>query len=143
VNNRSDPFTLEDMSRLLAHWHGQKMIYHNRDGSQTVASSRGFGHWGDASDRYADKHWQEYTSAAGVVMLMIGPVIDDEFVDCIAGCIAEAANGGKWNDPLFYAPEHREKWREIILSALCKAMPRAAVALTNERPNSPDPTRAP
>jgi hypothetical protein len=56
------------MARKIAMWHGQKMIFRDRDGMQTVASSRGYGHWGDSPQRYAERHWQEYTSAAEMVL---------------------------------------------------------------------------
>ena len=59
---------IEAMARKIALWHGQKMIYRNRDGMQTVASSRGFGNWGWSPEDYADRHWHEYTSAAEQIL---------------------------------------------------------------------------
>ena len=59
---------VEAMAKKIAFWHGQKMVYHDRNGNQTVASSRGFGHWGDSSDRYMHAHWHEYTAAAREIL---------------------------------------------------------------------------
>lgn len=55
---------IERIAKLIAFWHGQKMIYRNKDGMQTVASSHGYGNRGDSPDQYMHAHWQEYTSAA-------------------------------------------------------------------------------
>jgi hypothetical protein len=65
---------IEAMARKIAFWHGQKMLYRNRDGMQTVASSRGFGNWGDSAERYADRHWHEYTSAAEQILQEKPPI---------------------------------------------------------------------
>ena len=59
---------IERMSRKIALLHAQKIVCTNREGTQTVASLRGFGHWGDSADRYADRRWNEYTSAAEAVL---------------------------------------------------------------------------
>ena len=67
---------IEAMARKIAFWHGQKMLYRDCDGMQIVASSRGFGHWGDSPDRYADRHWQEYTSAAEQILEEKPPTCD-------------------------------------------------------------------
>lgn len=42
----------------------------------------------------------------------------DEAIEAAAAAAAEKANGGKFSDPLFYAPEHRAFWREVIKAAL-------------------------
>lgn len=55
-------------AKLIAMWHGAQMIYRDRNGMQTVASSHGYGHWGDSPERYAAVHWQEYVSAAQAVL---------------------------------------------------------------------------
>lgn len=55
---------LEKMSRSIAMWHGQKMVYLDKDGMQTVASAAGYGSYGDSPSRFAEVRWREYTSAA-------------------------------------------------------------------------------
>ena len=67
---------IERMARKIALWHGQKMIYRNRDGMQTVASSRGFGNWGWSASDYADRHWHEYTAAAEQILKEKPPTCD-------------------------------------------------------------------
>jgi hypothetical protein len=42
----------------------------------------------------------------------------DKQIDAAAAAAAEKANGGKFSDPLFYAPEHRAFWREVVKTAL-------------------------
>jgi hypothetical protein len=42
----------------------------------------------------------------------------DKQIELAAAAAAEKANGGKFNDPLFYAPEHQKFWREVIRTAL-------------------------
>lgn len=42
----------------------------------------------------------------------------DEQIDAAAAAMAEKANGGKFADPLFYAPEHRAFWREVVKAGL-------------------------
>lgn len=59
---------IEELAKIIAFWHGQKMLYHDRDGTHTVASSRGYGRFGDSTDRYMHAHWQEYTSAAEAIL---------------------------------------------------------------------------
>jgi hypothetical protein len=39
-------------------------------------------------------------------------------IEAAAGAAAEKANGGKFADPLFYKPEHRTFWKEVIRTAL-------------------------
>jgi hypothetical protein len=39
-------------------------------------------------------------------------------IDAAAAAAAEMANGGKFVDPLFYKPEHRAFWREVVRAAL-------------------------
>ena len=45
-----------------------------------------------------------------------------EQIDRAASAAAERANGGKFNDPLFYAPEHQAFWREVVKTALDAAV---------------------
>lgn len=47
----------------------------------------------------------------------------EEQIDRAAAAAAEKANGGRFLDPLFYAPEHREFWREVVKAALQAARP--------------------
>lgn len=65
--------SVEALARKIAFWHGQKMIYRNRDGMQTVASSHGYGNWGHSPDRYAEQHWKEYNSAAEMILREMVP----------------------------------------------------------------------
>lgn len=39
-------------------------------------------------------------------------------IEAVAAVAAEKANGGKFTDPLFYKPEHRIFWCEVIRTAL-------------------------
>lgn len=45
----------------------------------------------------------------------------DEEVEVAAAAAAEKSNGGKFNDPKFYAPEHKEHWRRIARAQLAAA----------------------
>lgn len=58
---------VQRIATAIALFHGSKFVVHNRDGNQTVASLHGYGHYGDASERYARDHWQEYSAAAEFV----------------------------------------------------------------------------
>lgn len=42
----------------------------------------------------------------------------DQQIDRAAAAAAEKANGGRFLDPLFYAPEHRQFWRDVVKAAL-------------------------
>jgi hypothetical protein len=42
----------------------------------------------------------------------------DGQIEAAATAAAEKANGGRFVDPLFYAPEHRDFWREVVRTAL-------------------------
>lgn len=59
---------VEYYARAMALWHGQKMVAVIKGENQTVASLRGFGRWDDSSERYADKHWEEYKSCGEWIM---------------------------------------------------------------------------
>lgn len=39
-------------------------------------------------------------------------------IEAAATVAAERANGGRFIDPLFYKPEHRDFWRDVIRAAL-------------------------
>lgn len=41
----------------------------------------------------------------------------EQQIDAAAAAAAEKANGGKFTDPLFYKPEHRAFWKEVIRTA--------------------------
>ena len=41
-----------------------------------------------------------------------------EWVERVAAAMAEKANGGKFSDPLFYAPEHKAFWMEVVLTGI-------------------------
>lgn len=57
-------------AKLIAMWHGQKVIYVRPGGEKiTVAASRGYSSgWSWELDRYADNHWEEYLPAARAVI---------------------------------------------------------------------------
>jgi|WetSurMetagenome_2_1015567.scaffolds.fasta_scaffold00090_47 hypothetical protein len=57
----------EKLARLIAHYHGSKMIV----GNETLAARRGYGSFGHSSENYADNHWKEYVQAAEAVRDMI------------------------------------------------------------------------
>jgi len=62
-----DPTIAEEhFARLLAFWHGQQPLYREPGGNLiTVANSRGNRTgWAHEVDRYVDRHWREYVSAA-------------------------------------------------------------------------------
>jgi hypothetical protein len=63
--------TRQQLAEMVALWHGQKLTHTNREEMQTVASSRGYGRWGDSSSRYAERHWQEYTSVADFIQALL------------------------------------------------------------------------
>ena len=42
----------------------------------------------------------------------------EQQIDAAAAAAAEKANGGKFSDPLFYKPEQRAFWREVVRTAL-------------------------
>jgi hypothetical protein len=41
----------------------------------------------------------------------------EQQIEAAAAAAAEKANGGKFTDPLFYKPEHRAFWKEVIRTA--------------------------
>lgn len=47
----------------------------------------------------------------------------DKQIESAAAAAAEKANGGKFTDPLFYAPEHKNFWRQVVRTALVAADP--------------------
>lgn len=56
---------IERVAKAIAHGHGAKMVYQDREGQmQTVASMAGFGRWGRSASEYAEKHWEQYKLAA-------------------------------------------------------------------------------
>jgi hypothetical protein len=42
----------------------------------------------------------------------------DAQIEAAAAAAAEKANGGKFSDPLFYKPEHKAFWRDVVRTAL-------------------------
>jgi hypothetical protein len=42
----------------------------------------------------------------------------EQQIEAAAAAAAEKVNGGKFTDPLFYKPEHRAFWKEVIRTAL-------------------------
>lgn len=55
----------EGLARLIARMHGSAMTYKPPgELMQTVASQKGFGHWGHSADDYAEAHWRQYVQAA-------------------------------------------------------------------------------
>jgi hypothetical protein len=45
-------------------------------------------------------------------------MLTEKQIDAAAAAAAEKANGGKFIDPLFYKPEHKAFWREVVRAAL-------------------------
>lgn len=41
-----------------------------------------------------------------------------EWIERVAAAMAEKANGGRFSDPLFYAPEHKEFWLEVVRAGM-------------------------
>jgi hypothetical protein len=65
----------ERIAKLIAQWHGQKIVFHTRQGGNvTVAATRGFDSgWSWETDRYVEAHWNEYVPAARALLeLRIG-----------------------------------------------------------------------
>jgi hypothetical protein len=60
----------EYFARLIARWHGQKIVYHKSgEGSKTVAALRGYDSgWAWEIDHYVEDRWREYLSAAQAVL---------------------------------------------------------------------------
>jgi hypothetical protein len=58
----------------------------------------------------------------------------EQQIEAAAAAAAEKANGGKFTDPLFYKPEHRAFWKEVIRTAFDvadAASPPGAAAASN------------
>jgi hypothetical protein len=58
----------------------------------------------------------------------------EQQIDVAAAAAAEKANGGKFFDPLFYKPEQRTFWRDVVRTAL-----QAAEAASASRKKEPAP----
>lgn len=70
----SDDALIEKVARAIAAGHGAKMTYPPPGGQmQTVASERGFGHWGDAAQRYSEARWWDYRLAAELALVVANP----------------------------------------------------------------------
>lgn len=74
--------TDEEVARVIAMWHGSKMVVMTDDGMQTVASRAGFGRFAGASDHYAEKHWHQYLQAAQAMQAMVAEAVADEREAC-------------------------------------------------------------
>lgn len=70
----------ERIARLIAFWHGQKVIVVSRDrGNLTVAALAGFDSgWYWEIDRYVEARWPEYAPAAREVLRQRGSLILEE-----------------------------------------------------------------
>jgi hypothetical protein len=64
IGKRKAPWTVEDLARKIAFWHGQRIVGQY----DTVASSHGYGLWGHSPEKYAENHWREYTAAAQAIL---------------------------------------------------------------------------
>lgn len=64
IGKRRPPWTVEELARKIAFWHGQKKV----ENGQTVAALHGYGSWGHSPERFADFHWHEYASAAEIIL---------------------------------------------------------------------------
>jgi hypothetical protein len=59
----------ERLARLIAFWHGQRIVFFREGRAMTVAGSRGFSSgFAHETDRYVESHWREYVDAARAVM---------------------------------------------------------------------------
>jgi hypothetical protein len=59
----------ERLARLIAYWHGQRIVVLRGGGNLTVAGLRGYNSgWAWETDRYVDAHWREYVPAAMAVL---------------------------------------------------------------------------
>jgi uncharacterized circularly permuted ATP-grasp superfamily protein len=60
----------EHLARTMAFWHGCKMLYRRPDGQWiTVADTRQTpSGWGSRFEDYANRHWEEYVSAAKAII---------------------------------------------------------------------------
>lgn len=67
----------EDIARLIAKYHGSRMVLRGDGITHTIASLKGYGQFGDASDKYANVHWQEYVNAARAVRQLLLPDQDE------------------------------------------------------------------
>ncbi len=63
-----DSAQVELIAKIIAMFHGGKMVVQTREGMQTVASLRGYGNSGDSLERYMHDHWREYDGAARAVI---------------------------------------------------------------------------
>ena len=60
-----DPTVAEEhFARLIAFWHGAKMVVNNK----AYAELCGYGSFGNAAERYSQGHWQEYLGAAKAII---------------------------------------------------------------------------
>src|ERR1700730_4749700 len=78
---------------------------------------------------YASPRPQPALAALGEIAMRT-----EQQIDAAAAAAAEKANGGKFTDPLFYKPEHRAFWKEVIRTALD-----AADAVSASRKATPTP----
>jgi AbiU2 len=62
----------------------------------------------------------------------------EQQIEAAAAAAAEKANGGKFTDPLFYKPEHRAFWKEVIRTALDAAEAASASKKATPTPVSKD-----
>jgi hypothetical protein len=59
----------EHFAKLIAFWHGQKIVVCGRNGNKTVAALRGYDSgWSWELDKYVDAHWHEYVPAAKAII---------------------------------------------------------------------------
>jgi hypothetical protein len=58
----------------------------------------------------------------------------EQHIEAATAAAAEKANGGEFTDPLFYKPEHRAFWKEVIRAALNAA---AAASASKKAPPIP------
>ena len=59
----------------------------------------------------------------------------EQQIDAAAAAAAEKANGGKFSDPLFYKPEQRGFWRDVVRTALLAAEAASAPGKKEPAPN--------
>lgn len=130
---------IERCARTIAQFHGSAYTF-GRPGEmmQTVASERGYGHFGDASTNYANNHWQKYKVAAEQVVATISTLsarveaaeleaqqLDDEAQHALDLAYVDkgANNRVLWKDRATAAERLVGEMREALRSVAIKRVP--------------------
>jgi hypothetical protein len=71
---------IERIAKLIALYHGSKMVLRRDGETLTVAALAGYGSWGHSAEKYAEAKWQQYDGAAQAVI----ELMDREAVQGVA-----------------------------------------------------------